>query len=112
MLNTFCSNNGEGMVAGWGWCWMWRRRLLAWEEECVTECSALLHNIVLQDDITHKWIWLLDPVNSYSVKGTYQFLTTTDEPLARGLIDDVWHKHVLLKLSIFAWRLLQTSDKR
>jgi len=29
------------------WESLWRRRLLAWEEESVRECSVLLHNIVL-----------------------------------------------------------------
>ena len=35
---------------GWGvggGAWMWRRRLFAWEEECVKECCVLLHDIVL-----------------------------------------------------------------
>lgn len=32
------------------------------------------------------------------MKGTYNFLSTIDEPLARGLFDDV---------SLFAWRLLR-----
>jgi len=39
---------------GWGEggeAWVWRRRLLAWEEESVRECSVLLHNIVLQDEV-------------------------------------------------------------
>ena len=27
--------------------WVWQRGLLAWEEECVRECSILLHNVVL-----------------------------------------------------------------
>ena len=59
---------------GWhvgGGAWMWRRRPLAWEEECVRECSVLLFNVVLQDVIIDRWKWLLDPVNGYSVKGTY-----------------------------------------
>jgi len=30
---------------------VWRRRLLEWEEDSVRECIALLHNIVLQDNI-------------------------------------------------------------
>jgi hypothetical protein len=41
---------GEG-----GEAHLWRRRLLAWEEESVRECSLLLHNIVLQDNITDTW---------------------------------------------------------
>jgi len=39
---------------GWGeegYGWMWRRRLLTWEEESVRECSALLHNVILQENI-------------------------------------------------------------
>lgn len=28
--------------------WKWKRCLLAWEEERIQECSALLHNIVMQ----------------------------------------------------------------
>lgn len=35
---------------GWevgGGVWVWMRRLFAWEEESVRECSALLHDIVL-----------------------------------------------------------------
>ena len=61
----------------------------------------------MQDHLSDRWRWLLDPVNGYSVKGTYNFLTTADESIARGLFNDVWHKNVPLKVSIFAWRLLR-----
>jgi len=54
-----------------------------------------------------RWRWLLDPVLGYTVKGAYHLLTSVEEPLARGLFDDVWHKHVPLKVSLFAWRLLR-----
>jgi len=50
------------------------------EEESVTECVALLHNIVLQDHVHDKWKWLLDHIVGYSVKGTYHFLTTVENP--------------------------------
>jgi len=51
-------------MATLGWeegenAWGWRRRLLAWEEESVRECSTLLNNIILQDHIQDKWKWLL-----------------------------------------------------
>lgn len=95
---------------GWeegGVAWVWRMHLLAWEEETVTVCSVLLHNIVLQDDIPNRWWWLLDPVNGYFVKGTYHFLTTADASPERGMLSDVWHKQTLLKVSLFAWRLLR-----
>jgi len=44
---------------------------LVWEEELVTECLTLLCHIVLQDDVINRWQWILDPINGYSVKGTY-----------------------------------------
>ena len=71
------------------------------------ECSALLHNIVLQDNIHDRWKWLLDPVHGYSVCGTYHFLTASEEPMDRSLIDDVWHKQVQSTVSLFVWRLLR-----
>jgi len=93
----------------------WRRRLLAWEDELVTECSSLLCNFVLQDHVLDMWRWVLDPVNGYSVKGTYQYLTLSDTSLERGLLDTAWPKQVPLKVSIFVWRLLRnilpTKDK-
>jgi hypothetical protein len=51
--------------------------------------------------------WLLDPIQGYYVRWTYQYLTSADEPMDRSLIDNVWHKHVPLKVSLFAWSLLR-----
>ncbi|XP_024640744.1 uncharacterized protein [Medicago truncatula] len=90
-----------------GWERVWRRRLLAWEEESVRECYVLLYNIVLQENVHDAWRWLLDPIQGYSVRGAYRFLTTTGEPLDRTLDDDVWQKHIPSKVSLFVWRLLR-----
>jgi len=65
----------------------------------------LLHGIILQDHIPDRWRWSLDPINGYSIKGTYRFLTTADAPPEHGLSVDVWLKQVPLKVSLFAWRL-------
>jgi len=54
----------------------------------IRECSALLHDIVLEEYSADRWMWLLDPMLGYSVKGTYHFLTLADEPPARGLFDN------------------------
>jgi len=62
---------------GWedgGLAWVWRRRLLAWEEEGVRECSVLLHNIFLQDTIHDTWKWTLDPIHGYSVRESYRYI--------------------------------------
>jgi len=37
----------------------------------------------------------------------YYFLTVAEEPVDRSTIDNVWHQKVLLKVSLFAWRLLR-----
>ena len=97
---TVSEMTGRGWVVG-GDAWEWRRRLLAWEEELVTECSTLPCNIVLQDHVHDRWRWVLDPIIGYSVKGTYQYLTRADTSLERGLFNVVWLKHAPLKVSIF-----------
>jgi hypothetical protein len=95
---------------GWeegGNAWRWRRRLLAWEEESLRECVVLLNNIILQVNRSDSWRWMLDPIHGYSVHGTYSFLTSADEPLHDVAVNNVWHKLIPSKVSIFAWRLLQ-----
>jgi len=73
----------------------------------VVECAAILHNIVLQDNISDRWRWLLDPIHGYTVKGTYHFLSTMEAPADRSLYVDFWHKRDPLKVSLFAWQLFR-----
>nr|ABD33236.2 H+-transporting two-sector ATPase, alpha/beta subunit, central region, related [Medicago truncatula] len=79
------------------------------------ECPSLLCNVVLQDSSLDRWWWILDPINGYSVKGTYQYLTMPDTSMETCLFDAAWLKHVPLKVSVFVWRLLRnrlpTKDK-
>ena len=90
-----------------GLAWVWRRRLLAWEEESVRECCALLYNIVLQDNVHDTWRWQLDPIRGYSVRESYRYITNSDVMLDRTLVDDVWLKQIPPKVSLLVWRLLQ-----
>jgi len=90
-----------------GNAWGWRRRLMAWEEVSVREFSVLLTNVILQENIQDHWRWLLDPIHGYLVHGTYRFLTSAEEPMFTSDYNDVWHKLVPTKVSIFVWRLLQ-----
>ena len=92
----------KGWAVGGG-AWVWRRRLLAWEELSVMECATLLSDIVLQDTIIDMWRWILDPIQGYSVRGTYQYLTSSDSLEEQGRYDMVWMKHVPLKVSVFVW---------
>ena len=86
---------------------MWRRRLLAWEEETVTECSFLLRDIVLQDHIADRWWWILDPIDGYSIKAMYHYLTRPDVIVEPSISAAAWLKQVPLKVSVFVWRLLR-----
>lgn len=68
---------------------MWRRLLLAWEEDSMRECLALLNNVILQDNILDYSRWLLDSIHGYSVRGTYRFLTVVDELVVDGADNNV-----------------------
>ena len=80
---------------------------MAWKKESLREYPALLVNVALQDNIQDSWWWLLDPNHGYSVRGTYRYLTTYDEPMPNGVYNNVWHKLIPSKMSLFAWWLLQ-----
>jgi hypothetical protein len=95
---------------GWGEGgrgWVWRRRLFAWEEENVRECSLLLHNFVVHVNVTDTWRWTLDTIHGYSVREAYRFITTYKDQADRSIVDNVWHKHISSKVSLFVWRLLR-----
>jgi len=97
---------------GWtieGMAWVWRRRLLAWEEDSVRECTLLLNNVVLQVTVNDTWRWLLDPVHGYSVREAYRFLTSHGEQMDRSLVNDVWHRYIPEKVSLFVWCLLRNK---
>jgi len=95
---------------GWeegGNAWGWRRCLWAWEEDSMRECIVLVNNVILQDNINDARRWMLDPVHGYSVRETYRFLTIPAEPTSENVINNVWHKLVPSKVSLFVWRILQ-----
>jgi len=90
-----------------GEAWQWRCRLWAWEEELLEECRELLLTVTLQDSSTDRWLWLLDHIGGYSVRGVYDLLTSHEQPHLHQNLELIWHKQVPLKVSIFAWRLLR-----
>jgi len=95
---------------GWeegGVVWGCRRRLWDWEVEMIGECRRLLDNFVLQTDVVDGWQWLHDVTGGYTVRGAYYILTSQAHHIGDDRGDLVWHKHVPLKVSILAWRLLR-----
>ncbi|GAU10307.1 hypothetical protein TSUD_421680, partial [Trifolium subterraneum] len=86
--------------------WRWRRHLFAWEEDLVLECYAVLENLFLQVDVMDKWIWRPDPSIGYSVRSAYHLLTHLVPVTMATHNDFIWNKVGPLKVSLFAWRLL------
>jgi len=52
-------------------------------------------------------VWLPDPLGDYSIHSVYHLLTTKDIFLVDSTTAMISHNQVLLKVSIFAWRLLR-----
>jgi hypothetical protein len=47
-------------------------------------------------------VWQYDPDGGYSVRGAYKILTTLDGQNTTDTSDLIWHKQVLLKVSVLA----------
>jgi len=73
----------------------------------IGECRRLLDNFVLQTEVVDRWQWLHDRAGGYTVRGAYYILTSQVQHLGDDIGDLVWHKHVPVKVSILAWRLLR-----
>jgi len=93
---------------GWdegGDVWKWCRRLLVWEE-LVGKCRLLLHNVSLHGDIHDCWVWIPDPSVGYTVCEAYR-LPTYEVPHHFIVVSElILHKNIMLKVSLFAWRML------
>jgi len=48
----------------------------------------------------------MDPIHGYSVRDAHRFLTNSGDQIDRNLVDDVWHRYIPAKVSLFVWRLL------
>jgi len=90
------------------------KKVFVWEDDLLRNCCLLLYNIVLHDGVLDHWKWLLDPIKGFSVTDVYHLFTTSDQINERVNTVNIWHKHVLLKVSIFVWCLfcncLPTKD--
>lgn len=103
---TVAEMDREGWEEG-GRGWSWGRRLFAWEEDSLRECTVLLNNIGLQANVSDKWRWTLDTIHGYSVREAYRLLTSYGNQVDRSRDDNVWHKHIPSKVSMFVWHLLR-----
>jgi len=86
---------------------------MTWEE-LLRECVDILSLFALQVNKADRWIWRSHSSNHYTVSSAYQLLS---EAVDKGVVVNnnnnndlhfiLWLKEVPLKVSLFAWRLLQ-----
>ncbi|MCH79613.1 cysteine-rich receptor-like protein kinase, partial [Trifolium medium] len=93
---------GEGGAA-----WQCRRQLRVWEQEELAECRGFIDDIVLQTNITDKWLWRHETGGGYTVRSAYLLLTARDYHVVDTTATLIWHKQVPVKVSVLAWRLLR-----
>jgi hypothetical protein len=73
----------------------------------VGECRMLLFNVSLQVTMSDRWRWRLDNTGSYTVRSVYDMLTADGSNTVSEAAELIWNRHVPLKVSILAWRLLR-----
>jgi hypothetical protein len=76
------------------------------------ECQTLLLFVTLQVESPDRWQWRPDPAMGYSVHDAYQILTSQDSVTLGEAEHLLWHRQVLLKVSIFARRLLGAASNK
>jgi len=68
----------------------------------------MLNDIVLQDHIQDKGRWLLDPIQGYLESDlTISLRQLMSLWIGAASSDQVWHKNISSKVSVFAWRLFR-----
>jgi len=68
-----------------------------------------LHNIVLPENVSDYWKWLLDLIKDYSFSDVYQMFTSIEQRVHRVHVDSNWHKQVPPKVSLFVGHLFRNQ---
>jgi len=100
-LKCFLLGGGDGEMC------QWRRRLFPYEEELARVCDEFLVNIVLQPNLSDRWLWYLHPSKNYTFTSAYKYMMSANTNQATDSTAYAWNKEVSLKVSLFAWRLLR-----
>lgn len=69
------------------------------------ECIERLTSIVLKVDVEDHWVWNLRSSFSYTITSAYTNLSEVDDNKNKDNSKFLWLKTVLLKVSIFVWRM-------
>ena len=69
------------------------------------ECVEQLSLMILQVGVTDRWIWKLHSSHWYTLKGSYNLLTTFEVDVDDRFNHILWLKQIPLKVNIFIWCL-------
>ena len=69
------------------------------------ECAEQLSLVVLQIGVSKKWIWKLHSSHKYTVKSSYNHLTSSDVAIDDRCNHILWFKQIPLEVNIYIWRL-------
>jgi hypothetical protein len=61
----------------------------------------------LRDQVNDRWVWHNDRSGSFSVKEAYKVTVSNKRYLGFVVSYLIWNKIVLLKVVLYAWRLLK-----
>lgn len=82
-------------------------RLEGEESQSLNELESLLEKVELTDGVKEKWGWAGGKSKTYTLKEAYKVLISELSCETNRNWLRAWHKSILSKVSLLAWRLFQ-----
>ncbi|GLT79003.1 hypothetical protein SLA2020_505170 [Shorea laevis] len=90
----------------WQWKMEWKRACMGREVDEEERFWSVLSRARLTKGGMDKWKWVHNSNGDYTVKATYNFLSSIDVVLEKKWCKLIWGRYIPSKVSIFGWRLL------
>ena len=91
----------------WSWEFKWRREWFEWEKPQVDEFIYVLEGQTLKSGWDDKWLWRDPQSCKYSVKSTYEILSSLTLGASSDTYTVLWGLLIPPSTQCFAWRALQ-----
>lgn len=86
----------------------------------VNELMMILKDVYSARGVADRWCWSIDPLNSFSVRSCYLFLSQADQaspvdssrPVSawqKSKLKALWRTHIPTKILLFGWRIFNNS---
>ena len=99
---------GRHMESTWEWKLEWRRPLFDNEVDAAVAFMGDISQVTIQQHIADGWVWKPEHSGNYSTRSAYNLLHGgVAEEIADYAFGDLWKLKILVKVSIFAWRLIR-----